>query len=235
MSRTVLVTGASRGIGAAITDDLLALGYTVVGLARQHTRSPSAHFHPVRVDLADLDTLGSTLSAVLRDHPDVSALVSNAGGPAFGHLEQFSEARVRSSLDLNLTSHILVAQKVVPLLKTRGDGDIVFMGSEAALRGGKRGSVYCAAKFGLRGFSQSLREETQGRGVRVTLVNPGMVRTGFFDQEDFRPGPEDAHAVLPKDVAQAVRLVLTARRGTVFEEINIAPQTKHIDFVRKAP
>ena len=109
----------------------------------------------------------------------------------------------------------------------------MIIGSEAALRGGRRGSLYCAAKFALRGFAQSMREETAASGIRVVLVNPGMVRTGFHENLDFRPGQEPEQHLLPSDVAAAVSLALDARVGAVIDEIDLSPQKRVIDFGRR--
>jgi NADP-dependent 3-hydroxy acid dehydrogenase YdfG len=104
------------------------------------------------------------------------------------------------------------------------------MGSEAALQGGQKGALYCAAKFGLRGLAQSLREEAAGKGVRVGIINPGMVQSDFFQELDFRPGPEPHQHLLPEDVAAAAMLMLNARPGTAIDEINLSPRSKVIDF-----
>ena len=104
------------------------------------------------------------------------------------------------------------------------------MGSEAALAGGKRGAVYSAAKFGLRGLAQALRQECAASGLRVSIINPGMVQTEFFNGLDFRPGEAPDNYILPDDVALAVQMILEARQGTVFDEINLSPQKKVIRF-----
>ena len=104
------------------------------------------------------------------------------------------------------------------------------MGSEAALTGTAQGSLYCAAKFALRGLAQALRAECARAGIRVTLVNPGMVQSPFFDELDFRPGPEPDNYILPEDVAEVIVQALTARDGTVLDEINLSPQKKVIEF-----
>ena len=229
MVRTVLVTGASSGIGRAVAEALLAAGHLVVGLARDFAKFPCAHpaFTAYTADLADLDALPQCLERVAAAHPAIDALVCNAGQGHFGHLEQFSYAQIRTALDLNFTSHALTARVFLPRLKQLGRGDIVFTGSEAALQGARQGGLYCAAKFALRGLAQALRAECAAAGVRVTLVNPGLVRTPFFDPLDFAPGPADDHAIAPQDVAQAVRLALETRPGTVIDEINLSPQ-KHV-------
>jgi len=224
-----VVTGSSRGIGRAITNRLLAEGYGVLGFARDHTHGPChPNYHGHNIDLSDLNAVPSKLSPIAKRHPDVSGIISNAGSGTFGCLEQLSAKQIRSSIDLNLTSHLLVIAAFLPGLKKRGEGDIVIMGSESALQGGKQGTVYCAAKFGLRGFAQSLRLECSPSGVRVGIIHPGMVRTGFFDDLSFCPGNESHQAIEPDDVAEAVWSMVSMRRGTVLGELVMSPQTKVI-------
>ena len=66
------------------------------------------------------------------------------------------------------------------VMKKIGKGDVIFIGSEAALNGSRKGTIYCASKFALRGFAQALRDECSKSSIRVTIINPGMVKTGFF-------------------------------------------------------
>jgi NAD(P)-dependent dehydrogenase (short-subunit alcohol dehydrogenase family) len=230
-----LVTGASSGIGRAICDQLLAGGWEVVGLARDFSRFPcdQARFVRHAVDLEDLDPLPDRLRELAGRHPRLDALICNAGQGRFGMLEEFSYAQIRRLVDLDFTSHAYVVRAFLPLLKRAGSGDIVFMGSEAALRGSQKGAIYCAAKFALRGFAQALREECARAGIRVTLVNPGMVKTPFFEPLDFRPGEDPDNYILPEDVARIVAHVLAARPGTVFDEINLSPRRRVIEFGRR--
>ena len=233
MSRKVLVSGASAGIGRAVCEARLEAGDRVVGLARDFGKFPGRSltgFDAIEIDLADLDALPDRLAGIAAAHPDLDALVCNAGEPVFGHLEQFSCGRIRRSLDLNFTSQVLLVRAMLPEFRRRGRGDVVLIGSEAALKGGRRGSLYCAAKFALRGFAQSIREETAASGIRVCLVNPGMVRTSFHDELEFRPGAEHGEHLLPVDVAAAVSLALDSRGGAVIDEIDLSPQKRVIDF-----
>jgi 3-hydroxy acid dehydrogenase/malonic semialdehyde reductase len=228
----ILVTGSSSGIGLATRTRLLATGHYVVGLARR-PQAPSERFVPVSIDLSDLDALPERLRDLLRSQPPFDALVCCAGRGHFGDLEQFSPAHIRDLIDLDFTSHALVVRALLPDMKRRGDGRIVLLGSEAALRGTQKGSIYCAAKFALRGFAQALREETARHGISVTLINPGMVRTPFFDGLDFRPGPDANCAIEADDVAAVIIDSLTTRAGTAIDEINLSPQKKVIDFNKK--
>lgn len=230
--RVILVTGASSGIGRACTALLLDRGHSVIGVARDFSKFPcdDPRFTALSLDLSDLDGLPTQLDQLLTAQPVIDAAICCAGRGRFGSLEEFSFAQIRDLLELNLTSQVYLARALLPAMKRRGSGDLIFIGSEAALSGGKRGAVYSAAKFGLRGLAQSLRLECASSGVRVSIINPGMVSTAFFDALDFRPGDAPENYVLPEDVARAALLVLEARAGTVFDEINLSPGKKVVQF-----
>ncbi len=233
--RTIIVTGASRGIGQAISHRLLGEGCRVIGIARSFKQAPASddRFTAVALDLAEIDLLPAQLRELRNRFPQVDGLICNAGLGRFGSLEEFSAQQIRELIDLNLTSQILLAREFLPLFKKGGAGDLIFMGSEAALQGGKRGAVYSATKFALRGLAQSLREECAGSGVRIGIINPGMVQSGFFDDLDFEPGEAKDNHLLPEDVANAVWLMLSARQGAAIDEINLSPQKKVVRFKGK--
>ena len=227
--KLVVVTGASSGIGLALVKALLAEGYAVLGIAKSFEKAGLNHpnFSGRSINLADLDALPEAMSLLLNeiDRP-IKALINNAGIGRMGFLEQLSVKDIRLVMDTNLTSQVIVTKTFLPLLKKQGEGDILFMGSEAALKGAKQGSIYCASKFALRGFSQALREECGKSGVRITLINPGAVRTPFFENLQFEPGLAAENAIEPEDIASAVSMVLAARSGTVFDEITLSPRNQ---------
>ena len=230
--RNVLVTGATSGIGKAISARLLERGHRVVGVGRDFDKVDfeSPRFHAEKLDLADLTALPEALRELFERFLEIDAVVLNAGRGELGSLEEFSYDRIHRLLDLNLTSQIYMARAVLPLLKRRKRGDLIFMGSEAALRGGRKGAVYCAAKFGLRGFAQALREECAKSGVRVTSIHPGPVRTPFFDDLPIAPGEGEDQALKPEDVAEAVLLALEQRGGAVVDEIVLSPLKRVVTF-----
>lgn len=226
-SATAVVTGASSGIGRAVAERLVREGFRVLALSRRGAAAEASEsILPQRLDLGNLDELPAELDELARAHPEVRVVVSCAGRGRFGSLEEHSYGEIRALLDLNLVSHLFVARAFLPRLKRRGGGHLVFVGSESALRGSRYGSVYSAAKFGLRGLAQSLREEAATAGVAVSIVNPGMARTPFFDELDFAPGDRPDNALEAADVAEAVWLAISARQGTVVEEVNLAPLSR---------
>lgn len=229
---TALITGASSGIGRGIGERLLRENWQVIGTGRDFGKfhPGTERFTPVVLDLADLDRLPARLARLVKEHEDVDTVILSAGRGHFGSLEEFAYADIRALMDLNFTSQAYVARAFLPLLKRRGRGDLIIIGSEAALKGSRKGAVYCASKFALRGFAQALREECARSGVRVTLVNPGMVDTPFFDTLNFTPGEDSSQHLVAEDVAEAVWTVLQSRPGCVFDEINLSPRDHVIRF-----
>jgi len=201
----------------------------VFGLARDHiTYQPGDdNYFPREIDLSDLSTITDRLTAIVNEVDKaglkLTAVVSGAGTGCFGTVEQFSPSQIRASVDLNLTSHILVARIVLPQMKRNRQGTLVFIGSQSALRGGAQGAVYCAAKFGLRGLAQSLRQDCARAAVRVSCVHPGAVMTPFFDDLGFAPGDEPGEALAADDVAAAVDAVLDASPFAVVDELELSP------------
>lgn len=229
--RHAIVTGASSGIGLAVSERLASEGWAVIGVARRFSGEAVAPFsRTVSADLARTAELEALARTLADEERDIDALISCAGTGRFAPIESLSVDDLRHVVALNLLAPMILARAYVPVFKTRRRGDFVFIGSEAARVAGPRGTAYCASKFGLRGFAQSLRIECATRGVRVALINPGMTDTAFYDGEGFSPGREAHQHLRAADCAAAVSMVLSAPAGTVFDEINLTPLTRVIDF-----
>jgi len=222
-NRSVLVTGASRGIGLACCQLLGQIGFQTVSLCRTPpTVSLPGNTH-VSVDLSDLKATGSAIKRVLSDY-DISALVCNAGRGDIGSLENFSSTQIQQSIALNLVSPLCIARDCIPTLRKQERSDIIFIGSTSALQGARYGSLYSAAKFGLRGVAQALSHEVASANCHVGIVQPGSVRTSFFDELSFEPGPDEAHALHAEDVAVAVHSMLSSKDRAVINEIVVQPR-----------
>ncbi|MFQ5543381.1 MAG: SDR family oxidoreductase [Nitrospiria bacterium] len=228
--RTVIITGASSGIGLETTKRLLNRGDHVIGIARDCRKASlnSSNFIPVPLDLSDLPALPDTFSKINRNYPEISGIIACAGKGNFGNIEEFSYAQISDLMNLNFTSHCFLVRAFMPHFKQLDRSDIILIGSEAALTGGAKGAVYSASKFALRGFAQSLRKECAKSTVKITLINPGMVKTPFFNTLSFAPGTEAENYIEAADVAEVILSVLDLRPGTVMDEINLSPLKKVI-------
>ena len=232
LKRTILVTGASSGIGRAVARNLLQQGHTVIGVSRdcrKFTRQMD-NFSSVQLDLSQINDLPQKIRELQQTFPELDAVVFSAGMGQFGSVEEFSYPQIEALMTINFTSQVFLTKALLPALKRKASSDLIFIGSEAALKGSRKGAVYCASKFALRGFTQALREECSKSNVRVCLINPGMVRTAFFEHLTFEPGDDESNTILPEDVAHAVSYVLGSRSQIVIDEINLSPLNKVVKF-----
>ena len=230
--KCVLVTGSSSGIGYEITLKLLGLGAKVIGIARNHDRSKieNKNYTTYKCDVSAHQKLEILLKQILKKHPQINCFISNAGFGDFGPLENFSTLQIKNFIATNLTSHIVMTKLLLPHFKRIKIGDIIFIGSEAGLLGAKNGSLYCTAKFGLRGFSEALSKDVANKNIRVSIINPGMIRTNFFENLNFEPGNDEENAINIKDVSSTVAYILDLSRNTIVDEINLSPLKKAIKF-----
>ena len=233
--KSALVTGSSSGIGKAITALLLQNGIKVIGLARDHSKftPQQSNYCPITVDLSDIANLEKKIQSISKKYPETSIFISNAGYGDFRNLENFSALQIQEFLNLNLISQIILCRNFTSHFKSNGGGDIIILGSEAAMAGKRKSTLYSAAKFGLRGFAQSLRDEVGASGIRVCLINPGLVRSPFFNNLDFEPGEFENNAIAPDDIAKIVLELLNTRNGTIIDEINLSPASNSINFKRR--
>lgn len=227
----LLVTGGSRGIGRACCVALGEAGYRTLSLSRQAPDTALASDTHTSIDLSDLEGTAQLIKTLLAEH-EITGLICNAGRGDIGSLENFSVQQIQQSITLNLISPLSIARLCLPALRRQPRSNLVFVGSTSALQGARYGSVYSAAKFGLRGVAQSLAHEVANANCHVGIVQPGMVRTGFFDQLDFEPGPDEAHALLDSDVAQAVLSMVSSPDHAVVSELIVQPR-QHVVQKRK--
>lgn len=231
-----VLTGASSGIGAAITKELLLLGYRVFGFGRNFTPllaelaandalAPlSAHFTPIALDLTQTESLAEKIREI-RKNARISLLVNNAGVGYFGLHEELKASMIHEMVAINLEVPMLLCQLLLRDLK-EASGHIIQISSVTAKKSSPHGCAYGATKAGLTAFSQSLFDEARKYGVHVTCIHPDMTRSNFYRNADFEAEGTAECSLAPEDVAAAVRAVLTAREGIVVSDITLTPQ-KH--------
>ena len=230
-NKTFLVTGSSSGIGECITRFLLKNDAKVIGISRKKNNFENLkNFFHFKIDLSYPQKSLEKIKQIITNFKEIDGLISNAGSGDFRSLENFSSNQIEKFISLNLTSHIFITRAVLPLFKKNNKGSIIYIGSESALKAKKYGSLYSACKFGLRGFSQSIREECSNNNIKVTIINPGMVKTPFFDKLDFSHGDKLDEFLETSDIGKLVLDILNQRQGLVIDEINLSPLKKIIKF-----
>jgi 3-hydroxy acid dehydrogenase / malonic semialdehyde reductase len=229
--KTALITGSSSGIGLSIVSSLLQQQCRVIGIARDHQKVAINNplFTAYDQDLSDLKQSENLIKSICKSH-NIDIFIHCAGEGLFGSIEQFSITQIDRNLRTNLTSALVLAHHIVPNMRKLESSNILFIGSESAINAGKKSALYSSAKFGLRGLALSLREDCARDGIRVTLINPGMVDSPFFDKQSFRPGSDKSNSISTQDIADCVLHVLNSNPEIVFDEINISPRNKSIDF-----
>jgi short-subunit dehydrogenase len=216
---TVLLTGASGGLGQAIARMLAARGASLTLSGRRaDALQPLADELGARSVLADL-TERADVERLARECAEIDVLVANAALPASGRLDSFSLPEIDRALDVNLRAPVVLAHGLAPAMAARGSGHLLFMCSLAGKAASPAASLYSATKYGLRGFASALRAELRPRGVGVSTVFPGFIReAGMFADSGVKL-PPGVGTRTPADVARAVIEAIEHNRG----EVDVAP------------
>ncbi|HSP71037.1 MAG TPA: SDR family oxidoreductase [Gaiellaceae bacterium] len=224
--KVALVTGASRGIGAAVARSLDAAGVKL-GLASRSGADLGLDAVAMPTDVREPAQLEAIAAATVERFGRLDILVANAGVGAYGPFLDLDLAWLDEMVDVNLKGTLYAVRAALPHLLESGEADIVTLASEAGRRGLPYEAVYCASKFGQVGFTRALDHELRERGVRCTNVCPGGVATDFA-LEPGRGRTEDATAGMmsPEDVAEAVMYVLTRPRNHRILELAMRPVTE---------
>lgn len=183
---TVLITGATAGIGAAAAGRFAAAGWKMVATGRRRERLDGLaaqlgadKVHPVALDISDVDAIGAAIDGLPAGFRDIDWLINNAGmAPPTDPAQEADLAVWRQAIDTNITGLVAITRKLLPEL-VRRKGGIINLSSVAATYPYRGGNVYGATKAFVRQFSLNLRSDLHGTGVRVTSIEPGMVETEF--------------------------------------------------------
>jgi short-subunit dehydrogenase len=184
------VTGASQGLGLILVRKLLTAGYNVAATSRNADTLKQAvgasepeRFLPLTVDLGDTNSIRQSIEETKSRFGTIDVLVNNAGYGMAGTLEETPERDIRNIIEVNLMALINVTKSVLPLMRQRGSGYILNMGSVAGFVGAPGWSVYSATKAAVAAFSEVLSLDVKEFGIQVTVVEPSGFRTGFLNEK----------------------------------------------------
>jgi short-subunit dehydrogenase len=220
--RAALVTGATGGLGRAIAQALAARGTTLVLSSRKEQEleelAASLPGAGHRTIVADLAEDGAALR-LLAEAGELDVLVANAGLPASGRLDGFTQEQIGRALRVNLESPVRMARELVPRMVERGSGHLVFLSSLSGKISTPRASLYAATKFGLRGFAFCLRDDLRRTGVGVSVVSPGTIRDAGMFADSGAGNPPGLGTGTPEQVAAGVVSAIERDR----REVSVAP------------
>ena len=228
--KTVLITGASSGLGEQIAYEAARQGASVILTARRSDRLQAIAEHcrelsgaeawMYQMDLGNPEQVAKVLDTLIKDTSRIDVLVNNAGFGLFAAAVDTPDGITEQMFRVNVLSLIQVTRRIAAEMQKAGSGHVINIASQAGKTATPKSAVYAATKFAVRGYSNALRLELKPFGVKVTCVNIGPMRTEFFDHAD----PEGSYLTKiarwvldPKDVAKkVVDCMLTERR-----EINL--------------
>ncbi|HEX4438690.1 MAG TPA: SDR family oxidoreductase [Thermoanaerobaculia bacterium] len=229
--RVVLITGASSGLGRAFATTLAAEGAKVFAVARREERlkdlvreiaaaGGEAAYHVA--DLRVVPSLYDLVDIVLARYHRLDVLINNAGVGFRAPLLESRRSEIADMIETDLAAAIYLTQAALHALLKSAPSDIVNVSSIAGLEGFAEGTVHCAVKSGLVGFSRALAAELKPANIRVTALCPGSVDTAFLER--FRPTLERDQMIPAEEICRALVHVLTAPPNVLFGEIVIRPR-----------
>lgn len=222
--RTALVTGASRGIGAAVARTLNAEGVNLGLASRSGDDLGIDGAVAIPTDVRNPDALRELADATAKRFGGIDIVVVNAGVGSYGPFLELPEDEMEDMIDINLKGAIYTARATLPYLLESDTADFVMLASVAGKRGLPFEAVYCSSKFAQIGLTRALDHELREQGVRCTSVAPGGVATDFAMGRGRTPDmPELGGMMKPEDVADAVLYVVSRPRNHRVLEIAFRP------------
>lgn len=224
--KVVVITGAGTGLGASLVKRFADLGYHVCLIGRRESalkevvnKFELAKFSVYSLDVSKRGQVSEVFSEILAAHGHVDGLVNNAGVGYFAKAELLTDEQIDQMIDINLKGTIYCAQEVIPSMRERDIGTIMNVISTAGLEGKAMEAVYCASKFGVRGFTESLLVELGDSNVRVLGAYMGGMKTDFWDGIYERDSI--GHLMDPEDVADILMANVMTRTNLNVDQVVI--------------
>lgn len=218
MPRYAVVTGASSGLGLAVTQELAEVGYTVFALARTvKDQEYLDEVVPITCNIRDLDDIDMAFKEVDAMTDTIDCLINCAGRGLMEKFEDISRQDIMDTFGVNLKGNIYIAQEVYRRMLPKKAGHIINVSSTTGLKARAMETIYAASKWGLRGFTESLRLEAIEHGIRVTGVYPGGMQSEKF--WSIVPDMKIDHFMPPADVAHEIVKLLDIPHSIAPSEI----------------
>lgn len=232
-NKIAIVTGASKGLGAALCSELIRHGATVYGLARNTEKLSAikkglgAAFFPVTLDISNREAVFKWISRTFSAKPYPDILINNAGAGHFDKIDQLSLEKWHAMINTNINGLFYITSKIVPLMKHNPNTcHIINIGSILGKTSRAEAAAYSLTKYGIQGFSEALFKELRYDKIKVSCVNPGSIATDFFEES----GIEAHHNMLrPSALAKCVLNLIDTDDNFLIDEITIRPLNPRVD------
>jgi len=232
-NQTVIITGASAGIGQASARSLMREGANLMLTARRKDRLEELAAEAKKLgskaafvvgDAREEETARRTVEETVKQFGRIDILINNAGVGNYKNLVDTSAADYDDMMDANMRSGFVFTRHAVPVMIKQGSGLLLFVSSMAGVYGFAGEAVYCATKFAQVGFAQGLDKELREYGIRVGTINPGGVKTEFaIGKGRTESGVAKSGMLEAEDVAEAIRFACTQRPAARIIQIQMRP------------
>jgi 3-oxoacyl-[acyl-carrier protein] reductase len=216
-----LITGGSQGIGAALVAGARERGHQVVFTGRDQSRMQSVASatgaHGIEADVANADDNERTVNVCRERMGGIDVLVNNAGYAYRGEIGALDVDAMREMFDVNVFGLVDITNRVVPLMKAQGSGDVINIASTSGMKGAAGGTSYSGSKWAVRGISQCWQAELRPHGIRVVCVCPSEVQTNFGG----RGGRNNPNKLYANDLADTIMAALEMPRRVLWPELAV--------------
>ncbi|MDC0052437.1 SDR family oxidoreductase [Candidatus Nitrosopelagicus sp.] len=226
MEKVALVTGSSSGIGYETSLALAREGYFTYATMRDLKKEAvikkiaeeeNLPLKVIELDVDNDDSVQNAVETIIEEKQRIDVLVNNAGWGIWGTAEDVSIEEFRAQFETNFFSVVRMIQKVAPIMRKQGTGDIVNISSIAGRIGFPVSTAYISSKFAIEGLSESLRYELGPFGIDVIIIEPGVIKTNFFDSMKTAKKADDAYKEITEKVISGVKMM--AEMGTPPKEV----------------
>lgn len=184
MNKIIVITGASNGLGKELSRIYARNGYVLILTGRNKNRLDEFNKRNIDIVIGDLtckETLEHITDVIVNKYKKIDILINNAGIVAIQPFDKNTDEQLDALFEINIKSHMKLTQKLYPLMKRQRSGHIINIISTAGMEGKLNHTMYCATKYAMQGFTESLRLEAKKFNIKVTGIYPGAMKTHAFD------------------------------------------------------
>jgi short-subunit dehydrogenase len=220
-NKNIVITGGSDGIGLEVVKKLFERKANVIVISRHNEKIKDLNVKFCPCDLKDNQQISTTIAKIINDFPQIHGLINNAGiWQKQDILENISDQVIDDVISTNLIGLIKVTKKLLPILKEQEEAVIINVSSSSGVKARERQNVYCASKFGVYGFTESLRLDLKNSKIKITGIYQGGTNTQFFAKANDMSFPYQTFTN-PTDLAEAIVFALTQPKNIWIDDIRI--------------